>query len=320
MGKFMKGCAITALILVVLGLAMVVTGGTVVGTDTVKEMVSQITDGNLHINLGGEEGFGIFFDEDALFGTEINYDISENMIFENGYEIWHGDVEKHAVGSNVQGLNIEAAGCQFLLRESGDSQFHIEAEETGKLQCYIKNEVLYVKATRDVDDWDDFDDCEIILYIPADYSLGKTEIELGAGLLEMDVLIADEIDLEVGAGQITANYLRADKCNVEVGMGEILIDDMHVTNVNAEVGMGHLEMKGTVSGDINGECAMGAMELYLTGREEAFNYTIKAAMGNVSLDGQDYSGLAQDKVVKNDADKEITLECAMGNIQLEFEE
>ena len=65
---------------------------------------------------------------------------------------------------------------------------------------------------------------------------------------------------------------------------------------------------------------MGAMELNLAGSEEDFNYTIEAAMGNVSVGGVDYSGIGQDRTIKNSADKNMNIECAMGNIEVDFEE
>ncbi len=320
MKKFMKGCAITALVLLILGFAMAIVAGAVGGTGAVGDIVKSVTDGKIQINLGAGEGFGISLNEEELFDEEIEYNITEHMIFDSAYEIFGGDVEKYAVGSDIGKLDIEAGGCKFIFEDSEDASFYVEAKETGKFQCYVKNDTLYVKTTRTVSDWDDYDDCEIILYIPTDYSFEKVDVELGAGLLEMDMVVADKVDLEVGAGQIIMDFLQANICNIEVGMGELLVEDMQVAKVNAEVGMGHLMLGGTVLENLNGECAMGAMELNLSGKEEEFDYTIEAALGNVSIGGTDYSGLAQDKVIKNAANKKITLECAMGNIQVEFEE
>jgi len=174
---------------------------------------------------------------------------------------------------------------------------------------------LYVKSSQIMDN-----SGKIVLYVPAAYEFESVDVELGAGQLQMDVLIADDVDFEVGAGQITVDFLRADECNFDVGMGEILVDDMQVGTVKSEVGMGHLRMSGNVLGDLKGECAMGSMELFLSGREEDFDYTFAAAMGNVTVNGRDYSGLAQEKRVDNGAGKSIKLECLMGNVLVEFEE
>lgn len=320
MKKFMKVCAITALILLVLGFVMAIVVGVVGGTAGINEVVESVTDGKMQINLGNGDGFGISINGEEWVNDEFHYEITDNMIFESGYSVLGGDVEKYAVGSNVTKLNIEAGGCVFYFEESEDSNFYVEAKEAGKFQCFIKNDTLYVKTTRTVIDWEDYDECEITLYIPEAYSFEKVTVELGAGYLEMDNMFANEVDLEVGAGQIIADYLQAEKCDIEVGMGEILVHDMQVTIMNAEVGMGHLLLKGTLLGDVNAECAMGAMELNLTGSEAEFNYAIETAMGNISVEGVDYSGVGQEKTIKNGAGKTMNLECAMGNIEVDFEE
>lgn len=315
MKKFMKGCAITALILVILGFVMVAVSGTIVGRKAVHDIVDTVTDGKIKINLGNGEGFGISFNDKPLFKTEVEYDVTEKMIFENGYEIYTGNVEKHMVGKDIRTLDIEAGGCEFILEESEDENFYIKATTIGKFQCYVKDDELYVKSSQILDN-----SGKIVLYVPAAYQFKKVDVELGAGVLQMDVLETNEADFEVGAGQITMNFLRADNCKFDVGMGEILVEDMQVNDVKAEVGMGHLMMSGTVFGDLKGECAMGSMEVYLSGQEEDFDYTFAAAMGNVTVDGRDYSGLAQEKKVNNGADKEIKMECLMGNVLVEFEE
>lgn len=319
MKRFMKGCAITALILLILGFVMALVAGTAEGAGRINEVVESVTDGKLHFSAGIEEGFSVLLDTHEWFDSEIHYDITDNMMFDDDYEILKGDVEKYAVGSGVKKLDVEAGGCAFYFKQSEDSNFYVEAKETGKFQCFIKNDTLYVKTTRTIKDWDNYDECRIILYIPADYRFEQVDVELGAGLLEMADVVADKMEMEVGAGQIITEYLEADKCDITVGMGEIIIEDMQVTKMDAEVGMGHLQMDGNILGDLNAECAMGSMELDVAGSEEDFNYTIEAAMGNVSIGGADYSGLAQDKTVNNSADKNMTLECAMGNIEVDFE-
>lgn len=320
MKKFMKGCAITALVLLIVGFVMAIVAGTVEGATTVKDVVSSVTGGKVHVNLGdfgNDEGWGIFFGED---NSTVNYDITKNMIFDKAYDIFYGDVEKYAVGSDITAMDIEAGGCVFRFRESKDDKFYVEATGTGKFQCFVRNNTLFVKTTRTLIKWNDYDDCEVVLYIPANTHFEQVDIELGAGALQIKDIEADKIQLEVGAGQIEADYLQTDHCEVKVGMGEILINDMLVKKMDAEVGMGHLMLDGTILGNADVECSMGAIEMQLTGAEEDFNYKLEAAMGDVSIGGSDYSGLAHERTVKNGADKNMSIECAMGSIEVDFED
>lgn len=320
MKKFMKGCAIAALILLLLGLAMAFIAGSVEGTSKVNELVESVTGGRVQLNLEPSDNWGITIGESDWMDSEALYDIDENMIFENGYDIFTGDVEKYSLGNNAKKLDVEAGGCAFYFKTSDDENFYAEAKETGKFQCFIKNDTLYVKTTRTVSDWDNYDECEITLYIPEGCVFEHADIELGAGLLDMGYILTNEMELEVGAGQMKADYLQADTCDIEVGMGEIIVNDMQVTKVNAEVGMGHLQLDGTIQGDVSAECSMGAIDLNLSGSEQDFNYTVEAAMGNVTIAGESFSGLTQDQMIKNNADKNMNVECAMGNIQVAFED
>lgn len=321
MKKFMKWSAVTALILLLIGLAMAFLAGSVEGVLGVNELVETVTGGRIHLDLNPAGNWGLTIGQNSqLFGknSKALYPIEENMIFEDGYDIFSGDIKKYAVGSGVDSMDIRAGGCAFYCKTSEDGNFYVEAEDAGKFQCFIRDNILYVKTIRAVTESSPYHDCEIILYIPQDYSFEKVDVNLGAGLLEMSGIAATEINLEVGAGQILADCLQAQNCDIEVGMGEIILEDIEANTLDAEVGMGHLEVEGTVLGDIHAKCSMGAAELKLTGTAEEFNYTVEAAMGNVTIDGASYSGLTQDKSIDNRADKNIKMECSMGDIQVEF--
>ena len=265
MKKFMKCSAVIALILLLAGLAMAFIAGSVEGVSKVNEMVETVTGGRIQLNL-----------------PKPLYDIDDNVIFEGGYEVFSGDVEKYAVGSGVDGMDIEAGGCAFYCKASDDGNFYVEAENAGKFQCYILDDVLYVKTIHAATDWKHYNDSEIVLYVPEGYSFEKVDVNLGAGLLELVDIAATEMNLEVGAGQILAEHIQTQ--------------------------------------NINAKCSMGALELKLTGAAEEFNYMVEAAMGNVTIDGESYSGLAQDKVIENHAGKNMNVECSMGDIQVEFED
>lgn len=314
MKKFMKVCGITALILLILGFVLALAAGTAEGAKSINEVVNRVTNGKVHVGLGNSDEWGIFFSDNS----ELLYDIDETKFFDDDYEIYRGDVDKYAVGSDISRLDIEAGGCAFYLEPSEDSNFYIESSGSGKFQCFVKNETLYVKTSHTLKDRNEYGDFEIILYVPANYTFTQADVELGAGYLGASELLADKVDLEAGVGQIEVNMLEADTCEIEVGMGEILLEDVQVTKMDAEVGMGHLLLEGTILGDVEAECSMGSIELNLSGREEEFNYNIEAAMGNVSIGNSDYSGLAHDKAVRNSADKTMNIECAMGNIEVNF--
>jgi len=90
--------------------------------------------------------------------------------------------------------------------------------------------------------------------------------------------------------------------------------------LNAEVGMGSLEASGDIRSNANLECAMGSIDLKLAGKETDFNYNFEGAMGSVTVGKSEYSGIAQERSVDNDAAKDLELECSMGSITVKFTE
>lgn len=317
MKKFMKGCAITALILLLLGVAMAVVAVAVKGTTSIGDVVESVTGGKIHVDLDPSDM------DWGIFSGDGYYDIENEMMFDEDYAVvTSGGVEKSTLGSDIHNLNIEVGGCEFIMEESEDDNFYLTAYGMGKLQYYVESDTLYIKSTRKMkkvaDLLDEINGHKIILYVPEKYNFESVNAEMGAGLLEMNDIIAKDIYLEVGAGQITVDYLQAKDCSIKVGMGEIVVDDMQVGNLSAETGMGHLVMTGTVNGDLTAECSMGAIEIELTGEERDFNYKLDAAMGAVVIGTEEYSGLGQERRVDNGSNKTMSVDCAMGAIEITF--
>ena len=330
MKKFMKGCGIAALILIVLGIIMGIAAGSIQGTALISDTVEKVTDGNVHLNLDIGD-FGLTIGDkigeaiedtigDELFDEgSILYELDENMNFDNTFDIISGDVAKYSLGNEVTSLNIEVGGCELKIVDSGDDNFYVEARNTRKFQSYVRNGKLTIKATKSAKNWTDLKDCSMTLYVPEKFLFEHVEMELGACVLDLGDLYATELDLEVGAGQITGDYMEASKASVSVGMGEVSIDDMQVNRLDAEVGMGALCLVADIKESANMECSMGELDLTLKGKETDFNYKVEAAMGNVDIGSDSYSGLAHERKIDNGAGKTVTVECAMGDVTVDFQ-
>ncbi len=322
MRKFMKSCAITALVLIVLGLVMAIMAGSIKGRTAIKDVVEAVTGGRVQINLDSLEEFGITIGNNIF--TEIeenaNYDIKDAMIFDDSFEIFHGDVPKYSLGSQVRELDVEVGGCVFTVEQSGDDNFYVGAKNTKKFQGYTKGNTLYLKGTTESGVLGDVDKCEIVLYVPVDFTFDKADMELGAGVMELDSFAANKLDLGVGAGQITIDDVKSDSLKVSVGLGEILIDNVHVNKLDANVDMGHLYIAGSVQQKIDAECAMGSLELEIAGSQKDFNYDLECGMGNLQFGEKSLSGVAQEEHVNNNAVKSMDIKCAMGNVEIRFTE
>ncbi len=326
MRRFMKGCGITALVLLIVGLIMAVVAGTIQGRTTIEDVVESVTGGKVNINLGEWGEWGVTVGDNVFntledWNSDMKFKIGDNISFDKSYEIFKGDMDKTLLGSNVQKLDIEAGGCIFTVEQSDDDNFYMEGKNIGKAQGFIKNNTVYIKAYKSGKiSLNDIKACKVTLYIPAKSSFEEVEIQVGAGQLQLADIKAGDLKAEVGAGEILMSDMTADNLDVTVGMGQISMDNVQVQALDVEVGMGSFDMRGDILKKADLECAMGNIEMTVNGKEEDFNYHIEGAMGSVAIGDNGFAGVAQERSIQNNADKNMEVECAMGNISIWFTE
>ena len=92
-----------------------------------------------------------------------------------------------------------------------------------------------------------------------------------------------EVELNIGAGQADIDELCADKISVEVGAGQISAN--------------------------------------LVGSEEAYSYSAECGIGEIKIGNSSIGGLGGEKNVTNPgADRQLDIECGVGQIEISFQE
>lgn len=338
MKRFMKGCAITALVFGVLGCILAMIGGSVAGSATVAQVVDSVTGGKVRLGSNHWWGWklnawqGFFNDSGEEFsgsrefvdlideGMEaLEYGEEDEAIFDHTYEIRNGYVEKYCPGNNIRKLDMEIGYCHLRTERSEDASIYLEAENAYKFQGYVEGDTLYVRSVGgSVMDLAQAADRSITLYLPDDYSFDEVDIEVGAGYLELGDFYAAEAVLEVGAGEINLSSIQTQELDVSVGTGAIDISYMVIDHLDAEIGMGRFTGLGELNGDAEVECSMGYVEMTLGGSEGDFNYTLEGAMGTIGIGNNSFGGLGAEQEINNHAHKNMDVECAMGSIQIYF--
>lgn len=322
MKKFMRVCAIMALIFLALGFALGAVGSRMAGRSTISQVVETATRGRIHLNMGSWWNWGVTAGDNffrGLFGgDDVSYDIGDVSMFDSDHEILNGKVEKYCPGSDVHNLMIEVGGCQFETKSSDDAFIYLEVKNANKFQGYVEDGTLYIKTTAEAVNWSKVNDCKITLYLPDGYRFDEVDIELGAGEMKLKRLYAGEASLNVGAGQITVDGIQSQEVKITIGAGDVKLEGMEITELEAEVGLGEFEADGSINGSAQVKCSMGNVEMKLNGEEKAFNYRLEGSMGNIDLGKKNYSGFSNEVVLDNGADKEMQVECSMGNISIRF--
>ncbi len=312
--------------MIVMGTILATVASSIRGRTAIEDVVESVTGGRVHIGLFPFTDWGVYVDETDVLDwvdemdilDEIDYIVDEDVLFNQNYSIWKGQVERFNLGNDIRQLDFVVGACSFTTEVSPNEDFYLEAQYAGKLQCYVEDGTLYLRSTASVKKWNELNGCRVILYVPEGARFEEADIEVGAGELEFDGLQAEDISLEVGAGQISMSDLRAEKLNVSVGFGQMELSEMEIGELDAEIGMGEFVAVGALNGDADVVCSMGNVSLALEGSQRDFNYSLSKAMGNVTLGGFSSSGFSSEKDIDNNANKTIDIECAVGNVAIRF--
>lgn len=315
MKKFLKTCGILIIILLVVGGGMFFYASTKDGVGSIEKAFNAITGEKIILQLQDiqENGMGI------LSNSEVSYDINEASVFDNNYEILTGNIEKTLITQeSIKELNIEVGGCLLNFEVSEDEKFYFDGTNIGKMQVYMKNNAIYIRAVKQSEIWNEMDKTVINVYLPENYSMEEIDIVLGAGQINIGSLDAKTIDISVGAGKVIADHLSGSEIDIEVGAGDFYVEAMNAKESTVDLDAGKFSGYNITAENIDINCSMGDITLELNDSENNYNFELEAAMGSVTIGDNTYSGLSQEKTIDNGADKKLTIECAMGNVTASF--
>lgn len=322
MKGFTKGCLITGLILLLVGLTIGVAASLAGGGREVYKMAR-----NGELSWGDDHDFGILNIEDRYeeeFVIEDQVQVLEEEFddfpWDLPYEVFSGNTDKKKIaGSSVSRLKLLIGGGRIYVEESEDENIYIEAEAVSEFSSCESNGTLYMKA-KSTGKYK-YDDMKLWLYLPKNVVYEEIDMELGAGIGEMADLQAVSMDISMGAGQLKAANIICTRLEAEVGAGEMVLTDCQVAEeAEFSIGAGILKASGAFLGDVDVECAVGTAELKVKGQYEDFNYEVECSMGTVKIGGGTFGGLSSERTVDNNAPKDMKLECAMGGIHVKFSE
>lgn len=328
MKRFMKVSLMTAGILGALGFAFCLIGGIVSGRNFLMAVKNDVhADKRLavveRVFEGVERGIGAsksgkteIYVEDSSHSAPDKLTVNNSETTESGYE-------HHIETEGIRELNVSlgAGICTISEKDEADGLIDLYVNGKGGFNFYIKDSTLYVEGFKgnqlfNVNQLDN----EMTLRIPRGMGFEEMDLEIGAGIMEIDNLKAKEFDAVIGAGELGINKAEIIDFSVEIGAGNLVAGDMHVRGADLEVDLGNCSYEGIIEQELDAECNMGSMDFLLKGKEKDYNYEIECSAGNVEINGWEFTALGTEKYVNNGAAATFELTCSMGNITLDFVE
>jgi len=337
MRKVVKGSLVTAISVLIAGIAIYTVGMIGGGREEVREMENNgdldfITD---HLSVRTVNGRFFWWNPGSLlYWGDNDIDID---LFEDEPIITHDSGDGSASDLDQPGESIDASevteldielGAGFLIIDEdntsdlgGNIRITVDAEEDAQIDYYVKKGTLHIEGFKNKK-WNIVSNSyENYIYVtlPKDFAFQKSEIELGAGYMEINGGEYGKTDIDIGAGSMVCNEIKTGKMEAEVGAGTLEVVNIEASELDLSAAMGSVTIsEGTVNGNIELSCDMGSLYLELQSAEEEFNYDIECSMGNILIGGLEYSGLGKEKNINNHAAKELNAECNMGSIEVIF--
>lgn len=234
-------------------------------------------------------------DHHYTFWNGNDYELDDFITFTGQEEFNLSTDDIHSLYVDVDGveLNIER-------REDGrEGVVGLEVKGIGVDTEYgVENGILVIKSK---DEWF-ASGGEITVSIPHDADWDVVELYIGAGTADIEDVRAKELYVSVGAGEASLENVKATE------------------RLFASVGMGQLELNGIADCDMDISCGMGQIQLEFDGISyyDDFNYDVNCAAGNVEIGYISFGGIGVRRTIDNNSDKQINVDCGMGEVQINF--
>ncbi len=149
-----------------------------------------------------------------------------------------------------------------------------------------------------------------------DHGTLDTKIELEVFI---PVGVLKEIEIDVAAGTVIADKIVADNVSMEIDAAYVRIDELIVENeAELQISAGEMVVGYYDGSGLDAECDMGSIMVVCEGNSNDYNYNLECGMGEIKVDEDRYSGMGESIKVNNGGEKSIKAECGMGEILLEF--
>ena len=291
MKRFMKVSLITAGTLGALGFAFCLIGGIVSGRNFLMAVKNDVhADKRLavveRVFEGVERGIGASKSgKTEIYVEDSSYSAPDKLTVNNS-ETTESEYEHHIETEGIRELNVSlgAGICTISEKDEADGLIDLYVNGKGGFNFYIKDSTLYVEGFKgnqlfNVNQLDN----EMTLRIPRGMGFEEMDLEIGAGIMEIDNLKAKEFDAVIGAGELGINKAEIIDFSVEIGAGNLVAGDMHVRGADLEVDLGNCSYEGIIEQELDAECNMGSMDFLLKGKEKDHNYEIECSAGNVEI-------------------------------------
>ena len=208
-------------------------------------------------------------------------------------------------------MKLDISASNLTIKLEGNS-YKVETYQIPKnTKIESKDGILEIKSNKKLNKSDS--KSSITIYLPEDVELEETDIQVGAGIVDVTGLIAKNVEFNFGAGNVNMqNITVKNNAKIECGAGQVIIKNSELANANIEAGVGKLVYSGDLTGNTQIDCGVGDVELELTGDAEKYAIHTEKGIGDIKIND---SSVDNDSTIGNGENK-IDIEGGIGNVDI----
>ena len=232
----------------------------------------------------------------------LKKDIEENL---------NTEMTKRILSSNeITALYIEV-GFTNLTIKTGD----VLIAETDNNNLKFKQEENKLRIEEENKKWfSNYEEKELILYLPRDIEYEKIKINTGAGKIDIESLKTEKLLIELGAGETEINKLNVSKeCQIEGGAGKLSIKEGKINNLDLDMGVGEVNLTSNLTGKNEINAGIGNLNIDLKGEKESYKIQADKGFGTINIDGKEIF----DGDTFGNGESYIEIDGGIGNIKID---
>lgn len=230
-------------------------------------------------------------------------------LISNETQIQQVDSEK--ILEQFSKMDLEIAASNVVIKAEGDvykvETYHVpETTEIrnidGKLEIKDSKKITIAQESK------------IIIYVPEETILEELELDMGAGIVEIQNINSNKIDFSFGAGSVNIKRLVSMNAEIQCGAGQVIIEETDLTDTKLDTGVGKLVYSGYMKGNSKINCGIGELDLKLAGGNEIYTIDAEKGIGDIKING---NKIANETITGNGENK-ISIDGGIGSINIEM--
>ena len=211
----------------------------------------------------------------------------------------------------ISALNIEIAFTNLTIK-TGDL---LKAEtDNNNIQFKQDNQKLEIKE-KNKKWFSNYEEKELILYLPEDIEFKKVKINTGAGKIDIENLNTENLEFELGAGETEIQKLTVSKeCKIDGGAGKLSIRESVINDLDLDMGVGEINLTSSLTGKNEINAGVGNLNIDLQGERESYKIQADKGLGAIKIDGKEISN----GETFGNGENYIEVDGGIGNIDIDF--